>query len=472
MASFGDFNRVNTNVTASSTQLSLNKINSELGDSRLKLSTGKRINSAEDDSAGYAIATKLNSRVVGLEQALQNVSDAKSMLDIVENAYTSIIDNLIKLKSLATQAANGTIAAGSDEMALIASQMEAIGDEINDLADKATFNGKDLIGSSENDTFSIQTGEGNSDTMDIGLSEISMKTLFNEYVGGQSFNKNFNDADLSDFNLAGSASLVDGSLDGTKMAYLQHYGGPAHNVYPANLMAGHGTYTIQAKTSGRISDIYLKLLAEDELNNNCIAINLMPNGSDNPGITMSGYGINESTGATFSVNEWVDIKVEVSSNTVELFVNDTSLISANSNNLPESGRFKIGAAYRAYFDNMAFEPENNVIEVNDNERLIIDEDTVTHSDMRNLMNNIDTALDNMNSKMNELGIDQRFLSSKEENLTQAITANSAAHSRIMDTDFAKEQSNSIRLQILQQTATAALSQANMGPQAVLGFLGQ
>ena len=45
------------------------------------------------------------------------------------------------------------------------------------------------------------------------------------------------------------------------------------------------------------------------------------------------------------------------------------------------------------------------------------------------------------------------------------------YSRIMDTDFAKEQSNSIRLQILQQTATAALSQANMGPQAVLGFLG-
>ena len=78
----------------------------------------------------------------------------------------------------------------------------------------------------------------------------------------------------------------------------------------------------------------------------------------------------------------------------------------------------------------------------------------------------------MNSKVNELGINQRSLSSKEENLTQAITANSAAHSRIMDTDFAKEKSNSIRLQILQQTATAALSQANMGPQAVLGFLGQ
>jgi flagellin len=85
---------------------------------------------------------------------------------------------------------------------------------------------------------------------------------------------------------------------------------------------------------------------------------------------------------------------------------------------------------------------------------------------------ISEAIDKLNGYLNEVGINQRSLSSKEKNLTQAITANSAAHSRIMDTDFAKEQSNSIRLQILQQTATAALSQANIGPQAVLGFLGQ
>ena len=59
MASFGDYNRVNTNVTAMDAQLSLNKINRDLGDSRLKLSTGFKINNAEDDAAGFAIATKL-----------------------------------------------------------------------------------------------------------------------------------------------------------------------------------------------------------------------------------------------------------------------------------------------------------------------------------------------------------------------------------------------------------------------------
>jgi flagellin len=105
------------------------------------------------------------------------------------------------------------------------------------------------------------------------------------------------------------------------------------------------------------------------------------------------------------------------------------------------------------------------------DQLFIDEANVTQADMRAFLGHIDTALGTMNSKLNQVGIDQRSLSGKEVNLTESITANSAARSRIMDTDFAKEQSNSIRLQILQQTATAALSQANMGPQAVLGFLG-
>ena len=66
MSSFGDFNRVNTNVTALEAQLSLNKINKQLGDSRLKLSTGFKINKAEDDAAGFAIATKLKGRIAGL----------------------------------------------------------------------------------------------------------------------------------------------------------------------------------------------------------------------------------------------------------------------------------------------------------------------------------------------------------------------------------------------------------------------
>ena len=295
MASFGDFNKVNTNVTAMEARLSLNKINAELGDSRLKLSTGFKINNAEDDSAGFAIATKLRSRIAGLEQALQNVSDAKSVMDIVEGSYSSIMDNLIEMKGLATQAANDTLSAA--ERTLIATSASSL-----------TF----------------QVGEGTADTMSVALSQVDTAGLF-------------------------------GNVDNTEL--------------------GSGNNDIELTIAGVTSDTTVL------------------------------------TAATHARGE------------IEFEMDGTEVRA-------------VGADFRV------------------------------------LMTKVDTAIGTLNGYVNQLGIDQRSLSGKEVNLTEAITANNAAKSRIMDVDFAKEQSNSVSLQILQQTATAALSQANMGPQAVLGFLGQ
>ena len=324
MASFGDYNRVNTNVTAMDAQLSLNKINRDLGDSRLRLSTGFKINNAEDDAAGFAIATKLKSRVAGLEQALQNVSDAKSVLGVVEGAYGSIMDNLIEMKSLLTQGANETL--GSTERGYLATQIEALTTDINDIAKSTKFNGIGLLDGnsssgtggtmSDSVTLTFQVGEGTSDTMAVELTAVNTGMLFSSTTGA-------NRAESASNTLGASAS---------------------------------GDITLAANTS-------------------------------------TARGVLDITGSA------------------------------------------------------------------------------DEADFNHFMGDVDTAIGLLNGHINQIGINQRSLSGKEVNLTEAITANSAARSRIMDTDFAKEQSNSIRLQILQQTATAALSQANMGPQAVLGFLG-
>ena len=331
MASFGDYNRVNTNVTAMDAQLSLNKINRDLGESRLRLSTGFKINNAEDDAAGFAIATKLKSRVAGLEQALQNVSDAKSVLGIVEGAYNSIMDNLIEMKSLSTQASNDTLSA--TERTYIAKQINALGKDINDIAASSTFNGVALLAASDA-SLTFQVGEGTTDTMAVTLNDVDILALFSD---GAAI------ADLgSATGGATDATAIDVSIDG----------------------------------------------------DNGIA-----------GDTIDGDATDLTRGE------------------IEFDLDGNSEVTAN------------GVDFRAF------------------------------------TGHVDTAIGRLNGYMNQVGIDQRSLSGKEVNLTEAITANSAARSRIMDTDFAKEQSNSIRLQILQQTATAALSQANMGPQAVLGFLG-
>jgi flagellin len=336
MASFGDFNKVNTNVTAMEARLSLNKINAELGNSRLKLSTGYKINKAEDDSAGFAIATKLRSRITGLEQALQNVSDAKSVMDVIEGAYSSIMDNLIEMKGLATQAANDTLS--SAERTLIAKQINGLSTDINSVASSTTFNGIELLPATAG-TLTFQVGEGTSDTMAVTLNDVDVLELFS--------------------NGAAAADL-----------------GSANN----------------ASTDATVIDVTIT--------------------GDN-GVAAG---------------------------------NDESIDGDSATNTPRGA--------------IDFDLDGN------------GEVVAAAIDFNAFMTHVDTAIGRLNGYMNQLGIDQRSLSGKEVNLTEAISANSAAKSRIMDVDFAKEQSNSVRLQILQQTATAALSQANMGPQAVLGFLGQ
>ena len=86
------------------------------------------------------------------------------------------------------------------------------------------------------------------------------------------------------------------------------------------------------------------------------------------------------------------------------------------------------------------------------------------------IDSIDTAITSVSTVVNQVGIYQTQLSIREEILTQSINSNNAARSRIRDADFAREQSESIKLQILQQTAITALAQANVAPQAVLGFI--
>ncbi|MDZ7772922.1 MAG: flagellin [Balneolaceae bacterium] len=93
------------------------------------------------------------------------------------------------------------------------------------------------------------------------------------------------------------------------------------------------------------------------------------------------------------------------------------------------------------------------------------------SDFNSFLDEIDDAINRVATNTNQMGIEQNSLSIRQENLSQAITSNSAARSRIEDADFAKIQSESVKLQIMQQTATSALAQANTSPQAVLGFLG-
>ena len=86
-----DLMRIFSNIQAMQSRLSLMKINDEMGIHQLRLATGKRINSAGEDPAGYQLARTLERRKRGLEIALQNVNNAQNILNIAEGGYQNIM---------------------------------------------------------------------------------------------------------------------------------------------------------------------------------------------------------------------------------------------------------------------------------------------------------------------------------------------------------------------------------------------
>ena len=85
------------------------------------------------------------------------------------------------------------------------------------------------------------------------------------------------------------------------------------------------------------------------------------------------------------------------------------------------------------------------------------------------LSKIDTAIDTVADRLSGLGDSQKRLTFKQENLTTSMNNYEAARSRIADADFAKEQMEIVKLQILQQTGTASLAQTNAAPQTVLSL---
>jgi flagellin len=92
------------------------------------------------------------------------------------------------------------------------------------------------------------------------------------------------------------------------------------------------------------------------------------------------------------------------------------------------------------------------------------------SDIATVMNNIDLALDKVNSERATLGASQSRFDAVISNLMTAVENQSSARSRIMDADYAVETANLSRAQILQQAGNAMVAQANQLPQQVLKLL--
>jgi flagellin len=148
-------------------------INDRLGKHQYRLATGKRINSAADDTAGYSIAKGLEARGKGLSVAMSNVSNAKNIMDVAEGGFQNVMDILHTLKEKATQASDDSLSA--DQRTAIGNQITALIEEVDDIVAETKFNGSALIDGTYSKTF--QTGEGVTDSLAVALNNSDSAAL-------------------------------------------------------------------------------------------------------------------------------------------------------------------------------------------------------------------------------------------------------------------------------------------------------
>lgn len=165
---------VNTNVASMNAQRSLMHSSRELQTAMERLSTGKKINSAADDAAGFAIAESMTAQIRGLSMAAKNASDGLSLLKVVENATNDVTDMLQRIRELAVQAKSGTNS--SNDVGNLQLEANALMDEITRVSDNTTFNGVTYIGSGAGEV-SIQVGYNDNDSIGITTYSVSATAL-------------------------------------------------------------------------------------------------------------------------------------------------------------------------------------------------------------------------------------------------------------------------------------------------------
>ena len=176
---------INTNMSSILAKNALQSNERAMSTSMERLSTGLRINSAKDDAAGLAIASKMTSQIRGLDQAVRNANDGVSLIQTAEGALVEVDNMLQRMRELAVQAANDTYDV-ADRTAM-SKEFKQLDEEITRIASNTKWNGMAILSSDQTRTLQIGDENASSDAVAIDFKDMTSGTLG---VGGA-------DADLA-----------------------------------------------------------------------------------------------------------------------------------------------------------------------------------------------------------------------------------------------------------------------------------
>ncbi|PPK72571.1 flagellin, partial [Methylobacter tundripaludum] len=236
---------INTNMSALTAQRNLNKSQAAGMQAMERLSSGLRINSAKDDSAGLSIVERMSAQIKGLNQAVRNANDGISIAQVAEGGLGEMSTILQRMRELAVQSANDS---NSDtDRTSIQNEVKSLYDEIDRISATTDFNGVKLFsGAGANQSRSIQVGAyaGQSINFTIGQTDTKTLALNSSVAAGQTYSGRVSNT---------STTAGDMTINGVSV------GGVAAGASVANIAGLETAINATSSTSGVTADAFNKV---------------------------------------------------------------------------------------------------------------------------------------------------------------------------------------------------------------------
>jgi len=400
-----------------------------MGKTMEKLTSGFRINRAADDAAGLAISEKMRSQISGMTQAVENTQNGISLIQTAEGALDETVSILHRIRELNVQAINGGKSPG--DIQKIQAEKKQLIEEIDRIAQNTEFNSMSLLDGSHS-RISIQVGANKGQHIVLGFEDMGVKGL-----------------------------KLHSNYHSEKMEYVSGEKIPAGSLPPEEKEEEEYYYAKESfiTTEGEVYNKGDKVTEEVRV-----------------GTVISPFGIPEASERYGPENTHTDTT----------YFDEEGAVVFEPGDEVYFGILEIGwldvvyedCVGKIYQEGELIKPFEEEITEPFEEEIIkpLEKEAVKETKGIKvqegfLVGEIDQAIKKVTELRTKLGAMQNRLEHILNNLHLSVANINAAESRIRDADIALEMVELTRHQIMKQSGTAMVSQANLKPQAVLQLLG-
>ena len=466
--------KINRNMSAVIASNQLLRTENKMTKTMERLSTGLKINSAEDNPAGVAISNKMRAQIDALDKAGDNSTDAISVMEIADGALNEVTSIIQRMRELSVQAASGVYT--FDDKQAIQSEIAQLRDEVDRVSSNTEFNTKELLdGSSDTRIYTRKKlADG---TTEITHSEITRINI-SDQVPSKVYTVDVT-APAEQAENTISIPSADITVDGTISI----------NGVSAQIAAGTSSADLMVQLHDLAEEAGMTM---EDLGGSVKFTSVLYGSSEKVSITISNELAIEMGNIPSGDEEYhsEEFGRDVEIATVDGFTNPMTSVEGNRVYIVDDNGFKmdfsvnpevtpgeyeidvteIGTMTIQIGANQYQEMDLRIPEISQ-ESLYLDQiDVAVDGGAEKALNILDDALEKVNSVRSRIGAFQNRLEYASASLAETSENMTAAYSSITDADMATEMTEYAAQSVLNQAGISVLSQANDMPQQVLSLL--